>query len=292
MRVLLIGNPVSGRGQTCRVANRLADFVRSRGHKIDIKYTTSVGSASKIASEIDGAYDSILIAGGDGTINEVINGANLETFPPFLTIPTGTANILARELSLPRTIPKLVDVMERRNVRNLDLGLVNEKRFLMLVSSGFDALVTKMIMLNRPKHLGFRGYIKPIIEALRKYEPSDLHVTTDSTETTTAKLVIIQKIQKYGGIFKFSDKASLTSGVFEVCLFPKGSVTDILRYGLSGILRLSGFMTDIKRVTAHNIRVESTQPSPVEVDGDYFGDTPIDVKLATSTIKVICPVEN
>ena len=162
MRVLVIANPVSGRERTSTIVRQFVACVKKRGHTVEVKFTNEPHDASQIASRISPDFDRLLIAGGDGTINEVLNAADSDRLPPILVLPTGTANILARELSLPRGVTRLARLMENGQVRNIDIGLVNERKILLLVSSGFDALVTRHIKANRHQRLCFRGYLNPL----------------------------------------------------------------------------------------------------------------------------------
>ena len=289
MRILLIGNPVSGRGKTSAVVREVVSCAQERGHEIEAVFTTSSGSACQLAANITPGFDCLMIAGGDGVINDVINGANLDTLPPLMVIATGTANMLARELSMPKTAPEIIKLVERGKTATIKLGLANEKRFLMLVSAGFDALVTKQIKENRPKRLGFRGYIKPALKALRYYRPAALNVTMDSQTKVETEMVIVGRINKYGGIFRFSRNSSLTSETFEVCVFRKATLTSIIKYGLLGLFRLSELSSEIQRFSARHVIIDSRPASPVEVDGDYFCETPVSIQLTGQAIQVITP---
>lgn len=289
MRILLIGNPVSGRGKTADVVEKIVARARDRGHDIVVEFTTSSASARQLGGAISPGLDCLMIAGGDGTINDVINGADLNVLPPIMAIPTGTANILARELSLPKTACKIIEVVERGNTKNIGLGVVNHKRFLMLVSCGFDALVTKQISHNRPKRLGFRGYFRPILKSLREYVAPEITVDLDSNRQFNGNLVIVLRINKYGGIFEFSSNASLTSDAFEVCVFQRGSLVNIMKYGLIGLLRLARFSSDIQVFTARTVRIQASPESPVEVDGDYFCESPVNIGLMNQIVKVFTP---
>lgn len=289
MRLLLIGNPVSGRGKTPAEVQRIVHAARNRGHEIHVEFTSSTGSAYQLAQNMAPGFDCLMVAGGDGTINDVINGASPELLPPIATIRTGTANILARELSVPRSPQALLAAIERGKVLEIRVAQANNRRFLMLVSCGFDALVTKQIRMHRPKYLGFRGYFRPILKALKEYSPPAIIVRLDSQTEVQAQLVVVQRITKYGGIFEFSKNASLMSDTFEVCAFSRASFTDIIKYGLMGLLRLARFSHGIKFFRASTITINAQPQSPVEVDGDYFSETPVDIRLTDSTVRLVVP---
>lgn len=289
MRILVIANPVSGRGKTAETVKAFVECAMDRGHTAVVKFTESRGSAGRIASQIDSGFDRIVVAGGDGTINEVINGAKTDNLPPLITLAAGTANILARELYLPKTNRRLIEVIEAGKIVGLDVGIVNGSKFLMLVSCGFDSLVTRQISVNRPGRLGFRGYIRPIIRSLMEYQPVNLTVTVDGDQKVDGKLVIVQKVKKYGGIFEFSSRASMTSGLFEVCVFPEGSAAHLIKYCLAGFLRISERLPEIQRFMARSVRIDAEIQYPVEVDGDYWGETPVDISLSGDKVRFIVP---
>ena len=99
-RIKVIANPVSGRGRAGRIAPRVIQRLRNRGCDMDYFETRKAGDARRLASEVDG-YSTIACIGGDGTVNEVLNGLPDSGIPPLAFIPAGTANVLAKELKLP-----------------------------------------------------------------------------------------------------------------------------------------------------------------------------------------------
>jgi YegS/Rv2252/BmrU family lipid kinase len=231
----------------------------------------------------------IVVAGGDGTINEVLNGLDDPLRTPLVHLATGTANQVHRDLGLPWSISGMVDVVERGKVLRVDMGLVGERRFLTLLTAGFDAKVTEQLGKRRPKRLGYTGYFMPIMRALREYRPIGLRVTVDGCAAVTGQLAMVLKVRHYGGFFIFSDRAQLDSGCFEVVVLPHGSVPGLFKYAMSAVLGRMKHCRDVLCLKGGRVHIESDEPVPVQVDGDYFGTTPVDAVIVPASVSMVAP---
>ncbi len=292
MKFLIIGNPIAGAGKSRKRISELSSLLESRGHQVEVYVSASAGDAHRRAARLEPDVDRLVIAGGDGTVNEVLNGLVDPGRTPMTHLATGTANMLAYDLGIPRDPAALAQVVEHGPVRRVDMGLMGDRRFLLITSVGFDSLVTETIERNGRNTLGYRGYFVPILTSLGKYEQVRLTVTVDETRRFQAAAVMVLKVRHYGGLFVFSKEAALDSGCFHVCLFPRGSVPAIVRYGLGAFLRCPSLLRDITRVTGSAVRIESDRPFPVETDGDYAGSTPVEVRLEPRAAPMIFPPED
>ena len=142
MRVALLCNPVSGNGRALRLAPEIETILERKGHQVDVYWTGKRGDAVEWARSSGGGYDRILAIGGDGTLNELINGLNEPFRTPIAQLATGTANLLAHDLHFPRDPRGAARMLETGSVRRIDLGLAGDRRFLLVLSAGFDAMVT------------------------------------------------------------------------------------------------------------------------------------------------------
>ena len=275
MEILVIGNPVAGRANTSQRIARLVRLLERRGHSVDIFFTAGPGDARDRARSVGPNVERLVVAGGDGTINEVLNGVDDPLRVPIVHLPTGTANMLHRDLGLPASLSSLADVLESGTVRRVDMGLVGERRFLMLLTAGFDAAVTEQLRRRRPTRLGYTGYFMPIVRTLMVYRPIRLRVTVDEGATVTGYLAMILNVRHYGGYFVFSDRARLDSGCFEVVVMPDGNVPELFRYAVRAFLRNMRRCRDVVCLSGRRVRIESDEPVSVQVDGDYFGTTPV-----------------
>jgi diacylglycerol kinase (ATP) len=266
MRIVIIGNPISGRGAAGGVVRDLDRRLRGRGHALDVRWTVATGDAERLAATYGRDADRVVVAGGDGTLREVFAG--LGDSARIVPMASGTANMLARELRIPKRRDALVALIEGDRERRVDVG--------------FDAIVTEAIARDRRGVLGYRAYWAPIWRIARHYRPPRLRVwLDDAAEPLRCGFMIASNVRHYGGIMRLSRRARVDSGEFEVCLASPASTAHLLALGpfaLTGTLhRAPGFETR----WATRVRVESEDGGavPVEVDGDSFGVTPIDVVL-------------
>jgi len=169
------------------------------------------------------------------------------------------------------------------------MGLVGDRRFLLLLSAGFDAAVTEQLRRHRPKRLGYTGYFMPIVRALLEYRETKLHVTVDDGPPVVGQVAMVLNVRYYGGYFVFSDRARLDSGCFEVVVIPDGSVPNLFRYAVSALFRRMRYCQDVVCFRGRRVRIESEEPVFVQVDGDYFGTTPVDVELVPAGVAVVAP---
>ncbi len=292
MRILVIANPRAGKGNTERQVDRLAHYLRQRGHHVEVFLSRRPGDPARRAAMVQGdEFDRIVVGGGDGTVNAVINGLSDPSRIPLLHLATGTANILAKDLGLPVKPELLVPVIEDGVIVRADMGLLGDHRFLLVASAGFDAMVTERLTAARGKTLGYRGYVLPILKAMGQYRPPNLEVEVDGRHRLTGAMVMVLNSRHYGGIFVFDDEARLDSGSFQVCVFPRGSVTALVRYALSGLIRLAAKLPEVKRCSGGRVTINCSESCPVEVDGEYAGTTPVVIKLCPSAIPLLAPQE-
>jgi diacylglycerol kinase (ATP) len=289
MKVLVIANPGAGTGQTLDRVCAFARELERRGHHVETCVPQGMGEVRKRVCNLPGDVDRLVIAGGDGTVNQVLNGVCDPSRLPILHMATGTANMLARDLGLPRRPKALAEVLEYGAVRNVDMGLVGKRRFLLLASVGFDATVAQEVQKRRGATLGYHGYALPILRGLSRWCPTELAIQVDGKEKLFGTSAMVLKARHYGGHFVFADAAQLDSGYFEVFIFHGGSVSALFRYGLAAFLGRASKLRDVTRVTGTTVTVESLMPTAVEVDGDYFGTTPIKVELRPSFVPLVVP---
>jgi YegS/Rv2252/BmrU family lipid kinase len=290
MQFLLIWNPIAGRG---RAESRVKEFMHAleqRGHSIELVVTKAEGEARKLGETVSSDLDCIVIAGGDGTVNEVLNGLSDPSKVPLLHFPVGTANQLARTLGLPFEPQDLARIAEAGRVLRIDMGLVGDRRFLLLVSAGFDARVTELVKESRTDRLGYSGYVFPVLKALAHHQAQKVHVVIDEGERLSGYQVMALKMSHYGGIFSLAEDARLDSGQFVVCVLQEPAMTSWCRLAIAGLVGRTADCPGVILRTAKQVSIESAEPVPVEIDGDYFGMTPVTVQLEPSVVPVVIPV--
>lgn len=289
MHIMIIGNPIAGKGKTVSRIHELVRLLEPRGHQSDVFLTNKKGDARVAAGDIPESVERLVIAGGDGTVNEVLNGLPDPSRIPILHMPTGTANQLAKHLNIPSDTTRFASVLENGMVSRVDMGIAGNQRFLLQASAGFDALVTKVIEDGPRVGTGYMGYALPIVRSLALRKHSRIAVTVDGRQPLTGALVMVVKVRRYGGIFVFANEARLDSGHFDVCVFKKDTIPSLITYAAAGMARLCRIVPGIKLLRGKHVLIESEKPVPVQTDGTYYGVTPVRIEHRSGLVPVIIP---
>ncbi len=293
MNILIIGNPISGSG---KAVARIADLERrltARGHRVETYLTRAAGDARARAREIGNGNDNdvqrLVVAGGDGTLNEVLNGLPSPSRVPLAQLPPGTANLLVREYKLPWKPAPLVKLLERGRVEHLDVGVLRGRRFLMLASAGIDAAIVGEVHRRRRGKLGMHKYLTPILAVTRTWRTPRLEITVDGNRTVRGAFVVVSKIRTYGGLFQITERTRIQPGRFAVVVFPRDSLSALARYAFTGRLRTAAQAPGVQVFTGRRVRIDAERPVPIQVDGDSFGTTPAEIELQPGGAAFVLP---
>ena len=286
-RVLLIHNPTSG----SRNARRLHRMMRSPpadGISIDIRQTRKCGDAKALAAEIaPGDADVVAIAGGDGTINEVVNGLSLLSLP-VAVLPLGTANVLAAELGLSARSSRLARCIREGATTDVYLPRANGRRFTMMVGVGFDAHVVAGVSCRLKRLLGRMAYVSAFSKTLWKFPYRCYEVIVDGRAYRAAS-VIIANGHYYAGRFTCAPDARLDDPDLHVCLFLRTGRWSTLRYGLSLLLRGLHRRSDVMILRGRSVEVRGQPGEPVQCDGDLATTLPLTVNATGEKLRFLTP---
>jgi diacylglycerol kinase (ATP) len=289
MKLLVVGNPVSGGGKARPLIAELESLLENGGHQVEVFWTSARGDALARIQALEPDFDALVVVGGDGTLNEAINGMVLPARIPIAFMPAGTGNVIAHELGMPRDPRVVVQAIEGGRIRRLDMGFIGERRFLMLASAGFDALVTREVLGFRKGTLRRHNYAIPILRAMLRYRPPRLQVTVDGGAPLEGALVIVNKTPHYGGIITVAHKARCDSGHFDVCVFRRGSILALSRYFLAGLRNTLERKEGVTYLTGRHIEITADEEVPVQVDGDYYSTTPVTIDLEPAVLPMFVP---
>lgn len=284
-RVAVIHNPVAGwrrRRYFRRVLAALADL----GCEVRVRETGARGDAEAFARAAPDC-DVLAVAGGDGTVNEVLNG--LAGPPrPLAVIPLGTANVLAHELALPRAPEALARVIVEGARVPVHLGEVNGRRFALMVGAGFDAHVVARVDARVKKWLRQVAYVLASGAVLVRFGRPCYRVTADGVAHTAAS-VVVAKGRRYGGPFVLAPAARLWRPDFQVVLFRRGGAWATMRYGLALLTGRLHRRHDVAILSATAVRIEGPAGDPVQGDGDDLCRLPVDIRLCRDAAVLIMP---
>jgi len=287
-KCLIIINPISGMGSGRRNGPKLQRLLMDQGYEVELFTTTAAGDARDAAARITpGEVSVVLSVGGDGTLNEIINGLGDKDIPVAL-FPTGTGNVMAKEFGIPRRPGRVCEMIVRGNTRRLDVACIGDRRFLLFAGAGFDAAVTQSIHETRSGRLTMLHYTAPILKTFARYAFPDISVRVDGERVGTATTVLVTNVHSYGGPFAFVPDADPTDRLLDVCLMPGRRRIDLLRH-LWACVR--GRLLKCKDVVHRRGRVIELDGDgvPVQMDGDYFGPLPVRIELLPTQLPLIVP---
>ena len=176
-QTLLIVNPCSGKKRTRKDTQDVIRLLSEGGNAVTVKETACKGHATQLAEEYGEDYDLIACCGGDGTFNEVINGAlRLEKKIPLVYIPNGTTNDTAATLSLPKAFPELAELIKRNEYKKCDIGSFNNRYFFCAVSFGFGAEASFSTKQSLKNKIGHVAYILSNIKKIPDVRPVKKHI--------------------------------------------------------------------------------------------------------------------
>src|SRR5712671_4602913 len=300
---LLIHNPNAGGGGKGR--RRTLDTARhifaARGIESELAETTGPGHATEIAQRAAFEGRGLVIAcGGDGTLNEVINGlaANQNGHRvPLALLPGGTANILAKELDLPWDIPSAAEKLVRGTVKEIALGLAipleqpeRKKYFLSVGGAGPDGMIVYSLDLHLKARLGILAYWWQGAREVFRYRFPHFRIVLGD-QKLLASLAIVSRTKNYGGPFKITTGADLFEDQFEVMALTTQSGLRYLSYLPTlwmGNLRGTAGVHFHK---ADTVVCEPLDKSPLhaQVDGEPLARLPVEFKIVPRALKLLVP---
>jgi YegS/Rv2252/BmrU family lipid kinase len=280
---LIVVNPTAGGIRSRRFAATL-EALRDAGCELTLIETHARGDAERLARLATPArHDAVVIAGGDGTINEAINGIGEL---PLAVIPLGTANVLAAELGLPFSPPALARVIARAPPRSVHLGEANGRRFALMVGAGFDARVVEGVDLQVKRNVGKLAYWLSAAEQIALYRPLHYAVEIDGVMHRAAS-VIVAKGHYYGGRYVVAPEARLADPLLHVCLFERAGRGSVLRYGTALVAGRLARLPDVRVIAATAVRVTGPVGEAIHGDGDLLGALPASIGVSPRPLRVI-----
>lgn len=283
-RICIIFNPAA-RGEKSR---RLLDRLRRTVGDSVIRITQFPGDAeAQTERAIEQGYRMVIAAGGDGTVNEVVNGLN-GTAATLGILPLGTINVFAMELGIPLQLERAWEIVRRGKTKKVDLPRVGEQRFVQLAGVGLDAEILARTNWWTRKTFGPMSYLLTAVSLFGRSAPP-LTVTIDGKEKHQGRFLLVGNGRFYGGPFAVFPDAKLDDGLLDGCLFGEASAVAVARYVQGVLSRRHTRFSDVFYFQAKTLDVQSDRPVPLEVDGELYGHTPCFFSLAPAELEVIVP---
>ncbi len=297
MKVLIISNPTSGKASQEFVAQVQQELVAA-GAEVELYLTQAANDATAYLTNYSGGLDVVAVAGGDGTINEAINGLKEKDSSTFriALIPTGTTNVLAGELKIKRNAKHISQIILQGKEKPIYPGRINDRRFLLMAGVGYDAWVVDNVDLDLKKKVGKLAYVLSMLKQLRHFGKKEYRLQVDGKEYLSNSVVITNG-RLYGGSFVLSKQADLSAPTTQVLMLNGKNMWSLL-FSLLGLpFGLVEKMPGVVSVPAKQVHIElvsqagseQAQPEPVQADGDSLAHLPITVQMEPQPLRVLVP---
>ena len=299
MNALLIVNPAAGQGKPGAALGELQAALRPL---IGSVYLTQKAGDAEVAARGAGAagFDSVLVAGGDGTVNEAVNG--LLSAPkalPLGLVPLGTQNVLAHEMGFDASadLYTLEALLWAGKTRRLDVGKLSfgtqSRYFVLMAGFGFDAVVVRDVLRSVKERIGPAAYALSTLGALAKYRSTAITLTLDGEEVQSeAFWVVIANTASYGDrLIKLAPFAAPDDGWLDVCVFerPRVGRVGFATQMVAVLARRHLRDPSVRYYRAKTITLSSEPPISGQLDGEMFGATPTTITIIPQALTVFVP---
>jgi diacylglycerol kinase (ATP) len=270
-------------------ANRWREQVDLLAQECPVRATARPGEAALIARQaVDEGFRKIVAAGGDGTINEVVNGLAGTTAALGL-LPVGTVNVFATELGLPvHNLQACWEIVQGDHTRVVDLPGANGKYFVQLAGVGLDAQAVKETSLALKRNFGPLSYLISAAQIAAR-QPPRLFVESEDTPIRESSFVLIGNGRHYGGPFPFFKHAANDDGLLDVVAFKQLGYLEIIKYLQDVFFSSDIRLPEVEYFQTRRLRITSEQDVPVEVDGELAGNCPVDFVIGDKRLRVLAP---
>jgi len=288
-RVLIILNPAAGRsGSSRRRLDRVIAALKRQGCAVVLRQAGPAnGDVERLAREAEAAFDILVAAGGDGTLNAVVNGVAAAPRTVGL-VPLGTANVLARDIGLPRDPERLAALIAKGPARPIWPGCVAGRLFLTMASSGFDAETVAAVNPRLKQHLGRAAFAWAIVVCLWRYRGCELSIRIDGVEHSAAT-VIAAKGRCYAGPHVIAPRADLAEPMLDLVLLHRSGRFAVLRYLAALLLGGVAQCRDITVLRAREASVSAVEAVPVQADGEIVARLPVLIGIAEAPLSMVRP---
>jgi diacylglycerol kinase (ATP) len=295
VKTCVIFNPAA-RGHK---AGRFREHLGSLSAQCSLKPTYAPGAGRALAAEaVQEGFELIVAAGGDGTLNEVVNGMGdvAEGYARAClgVLPLGTINVFARELGMPTSLEAAWAVLRKGREMQIDLaeaeytsaaGKPERRRFAQMAGAGLDSRAIELVDLEQKKRIGGLAYVVAGCKAMR--EPKAQIVATDGEQTVAGELILIGNGRFYGGSHALFPRADLRDGLLEVSVFPRAGWGSLVRCGLGLLLKQLYTAGGAKHFQAASVQLYSASEIPFHVDGENAGRLPVRFTVRPKALRVI-----
>ncbi|MEY2439055.1 MAG: hypothetical protein QOI34_440, partial [Verrucomicrobiota bacterium] len=284
-KTIVILNPAAHSDRAKRWRTR----VESLAQGSTVCVSSRAGEAELMArNAVSEGFEKIVAAGGDGTINEVVNGL-VGSSATLGLLPIGTVNVFALELGLPtHNLGLCWNIIQGDTTRLIDLPSANGKYFVQLAGVGLDAQVVKETSLALKRNFGPLSYLISAAQIASR-RPPRLFIESENTSIEEGSFVLVGNGRRYGGPFPFFKQALIDDGLLDVVVFKRLGYLEIIKYLQDVFFSSEIRLPEVEYFQTRYLRITSDQDVPVELDGDLVGNCPVEFELRERRLRVLAP---
>lgn len=289
MKVRIIANPVAGGGKGRRMAEVLRNALEGKVGGVELVLTKQAGDNEPEAARP--GTDVVVAVGGDGSVNEVVNGLK-NSEAALAILPAGTANVVSRELGIPKNPEAVAAMIIEGRIREMDAGIRDGRRFMLGAGAGLDAAIAEAVSQQRGRKSNLLKWVGPSIKTSLRYTFPAFRVVADGELLCEeGQYAIIGNCRYSAGVFPATPEAKIDDGLLDICILRNLNA-----------LRLIGLLPTVwngrhihrkdvvyKQFESLEITPLSDERVPFQVDGDPGGQLPVTIGVEPKAVRVITP---
>lgn len=296
MRFAVLANPVSGRGRAPDAARELEARLLASGHAVDVFQGESAGESLEFLRANAVLAERLVLVGGDGTLGFALNsGVEL---PPIAILPCGTANLVAHHLRLPREPAEAAALAESGQILRVDVARVRlmglddepiERWSLLCVGFGPDGEIVRRIQEQRDGPIQMADYAGALAGVATRWDAPPQQVLADGQDLGLHGYGVVSGVSFYGTKWWNLGPCALDDCRWELFLLPELTLANAVRLSTAATWTDLEHARGVSRHEVARVEIRGEAPSPVQVDGDYAGTTPVELTVGERQVSLIGP---
>jgi YegS/Rv2252/BmrU family lipid kinase len=293
VRTVVIFNPQAGKERGDVIASTAAGILTEHGLQVELHPTQAPKEASVIARRFALEADAVVAVGGDGTINEVVNGlATAEQAgvkAALGIVPAGTVNVLALELGIPFDTEAACNIVANGRTMAFDLGRVNDRLFTLMMGAGIDALTVRNINLRAKRRYRELAFVGAGLKSGFAERPPLFLVRANGRDYRTT-FFVAGNARNYAGRFGITPAADPTDGMLDLMLFTGTTRSSLAVFWMgvpSGLHSRSPHVTYVRSTRAELTPVDGEETVWFQTDGELAGSLPATVTIDPGALRVL-----
>lgn len=281
-RFVIVANPVSGKREALQKLER----VKARFEEEKVPYqafiTSPTSNAKAIVHEqVEKGCTDILVIGGDGTINEAVNGLYRHIPVPVSIIPAGTGNDFVKNYPIGKTLEDQIQAAIHGQIKQVDLAVCNRRFFVNCVGVGFDGQVIRDMMFEGKWLQGYWAYLLTSLKLLASYQAEELSFSVDGKLHAVSDLLLLTVANgtTIGGGFRIAPQARIDDGLLDICMVEDAGIWSRIRMLKDATQGVHGHYPEVHFFQATKIDIESHPILVAHIDGEYFGHPPFSFSM-------------